>query len=42
MYAIREDGKAYLSAWAKACKQYQNLMDEFARVYGRSSARSSE
>ena len=42
MYAVTEEGKAYLSTWAKACKQYQNLMNEFARVYGRKSARSSE
>ncbi len=42
MYAITEEGEAYLAAWAKACKQYQKLMDEFARVYGRKSARSSE
>src|SRR5215217_9617976 len=41
MYAITEEGKAYLSAWAEACKQYQNLMNEFARFYGRKSARSS-
>ena len=41
MYAATEEGKAYLSAWAKACKQYQKLMDEFGRVYRR-SARSSE
>jgi PadR family transcriptional regulator PadR len=42
MYAITEEGKAYLAAWAKACEQYQNLMNEFARVYGRKSAPSSE
>ena len=42
MYAVTEEGKAYLSAWAKACKQYQKLMDEFARIYGSRSARSSE
>jgi PadR family transcriptional regulator len=42
MYAVTEEGKAYLSAWAKACKQYQNLMDEFARIYGSRSARSSD
>ena len=42
MYAVTEEGKAYLSAWAKACEHYQKLMDEFARVYGRRSARSSE
>jgi PadR family transcriptional regulator, regulatory protein PadR len=35
MYAITEAGEAYLEAWAQACKQYQQLMDEFARVYSR-------
>ena len=34
MYAITEAGEAYLAAWAEACKDYQQLMDEFARVYG--------
>ena len=34
MYAITEGGEAYLAAWAKACEQYQQLMDKFARVYG--------
>lgn len=41
MYAITEAGKAYLAAWAEACEQYQKLMGEFARVYGRGSGRSS-
>jgi PadR family transcriptional regulator PadR len=35
MYAITEEGEAYLAAWAQACEQYQKLMNEFARVYGR-------
>ena len=35
MYSITESGGAYLEAWAEACKQYQQLMDEFARVYQR-------
>lgn len=35
MYAITEAGEAYLAAWAEACEQYQKLMGEFARVYGR-------
>ena len=42
MYSITEAGEAYLAAWAKACKQYQQLMGEFARVYGRRTQRSSE
>ena len=33
MYSITEDGEAYLAAWAEACKQYQNVMDSFARAY---------
>ena len=33
MYSITEEGEAYLAAWAKACKQYQNVMDSFARAY---------
>ena len=37
MYAITEAGEAYLEAWAKACKDYQQHMDEFARVYSRRS-----
>ena len=35
VYAITEAGEAYLEAWAKACKDYQQHMDEFARVYSR-------
>jgi PadR family transcriptional regulator len=42
MYAITEAGEAYLAAWAEACKNYQRLMDEFARVYTRRPPRSSE
>ena len=42
MYVITEAGEAYLAAWAKACKDYQQLMGEFARVYGRRPPRSSE
>jgi len=42
MYAITEAGEAYLAAWAKACKDYEKLMGEFARVYGRRPPRSSE
>jgi PadR family transcriptional regulator, regulatory protein PadR len=33
IYAITEDGASYLAAWAKACEQYQNVMDSFARAY---------
>ncbi len=33
MYAITEVGESYLAAWAKACEQYQNVMDSFARAY---------
>src|SRR5215213_3639468 len=33
MYSITEEGEAYLAAWAKACEQYQNVMDSFARAY---------
>ena len=33
MYSITEDGESYLAAWARACEQYQNVMDSFARVY---------
>ncbi len=41
-YAITEAGEAYLAAWAEACKNYQQLMDEFARVYQRRPPRSSD
>ena len=41
-YAITDAGEAYLAAWTKACKEYQRLMGEFARVYGRRTPRSSE
>jgi PadR family transcriptional regulator len=33
MYSIIESGQEYLAAWAKACEQYQNVMDSFARAY---------
>src|SRR5215208_5953127 len=33
MYSITESGESYLAAWAEACKQYQNVMDSFARAY---------
>ncbi len=42
MYSITDAGEAYLAAWAKACKEYQQLMDEFAQVYGSRPPRSSE
>jgi PadR family transcriptional regulator, regulatory protein PadR len=42
MYAITDEGEAYLEAWAKACKEYHKLMDQFARVYERRPPRSSE
>ena len=42
MYALSDAGEAYLEAWAAACKKYHRLMDQFARVYGRRTSRSSE
>jgi PadR family transcriptional regulator PadR len=42
MYAITDAGEAYLKAWAEACHKYQQLMNEFARVYGRRKPRSLE
>jgi PadR family transcriptional regulator PadR len=42
MYAVTDAGEAYLEAWAEACSKYHRLMDQFARVYGRRSSRSSE
>jgi PadR family transcriptional regulator, regulatory protein PadR len=33
MYSITEEGESYLAAWAKACEQYQNVMDSFSRAY---------
>jgi len=33
MYSITEEGESYLAAWAKACEQYQNVMDSFTRAY---------
>ena len=41
VYAITEAGEAYLEAWAEACKDYRQVMDELARVYSRRSPRSS-
>jgi DNA-binding PadR family transcriptional regulator len=42
MYTITDAGEAYLEARAEACEKYRRLMDQFARVYGRRSPRSSE
>jgi PadR family transcriptional regulator, regulatory protein PadR len=42
MYAITDAGEAYLESWAEACQKYHRLMDQFARVYGRRTPRSSE
>jgi PadR family transcriptional regulator PadR len=43
MYAITDEGEAYLKAWAEACEEYHRVMDQFARVYGRRRpSRSSE
>ena len=33
IYAATDAGEAYLAAWAKACEQYQNVMDSFTRAY---------
>ena len=33
MYLITESGEPYLAAWAKACKQYQTVMDCFSQAY---------
>ncbi len=42
MYFITDEGEAYLDAWADACKQYQQVMDSFSRVYrSRTPRRSS-
>ena len=42
-YSITDEGAAYLDAWADACKQYQQVMDEFSRVYrSRIPRRSSD
>ncbi len=35
MYAITDEGEAYLEAWAEACEKYHRVMEQFARVYGR-------
>jgi poly-beta-hydroxybutyrate-responsive repressor len=43
MYAITDEGEAYLDAWVEACKQYQQVMESFSRVYrSRNPRRSSE
>jgi PadR family transcriptional regulator len=42
MYAITDEGEAYLEAWAEAGKKYHRLMDQFVRVYERRAPRSSE
>jgi DNA-binding PadR family transcriptional regulator len=43
MYSITDEGEAYLDAWAEAGKQYQQVMDEFSRVYrSRTPRRSSD
>ena len=43
MYLITDEGEAYLDAWVDACKQYQQVMESFYRVYrSRTPRRSSE
>ena len=42
MYAITDEGEAYLEAWAKACEEYHRLMSQFSKVYKRRPPRSSE
>jgi PadR family transcriptional regulator, regulatory protein PadR len=42
MYAITDAGEAYLEAWAAACEKYHRLINQFSRVYGRRTPRSSE
>ncbi len=42
MYYITEAGEEYLDAWADACKQYQQVIDSFSRVYRSRISRSSE
>ena len=43
MYSITDEEEAYLDAWAEACKQYRQVMDEFSRVYSsRTPRRSSD
>ena len=42
MYAITDEGEAYLEAWTEACEKYHRLMDRFAQVYKRRPTRSSE
>jgi PadR family transcriptional regulator, regulatory protein PadR len=42
MYAITDAGEAYLDAWAAVCKEYQQVMESFSRVYrSRTPRRSS-
>ena len=33
MYSITAEGVAYLDDWAKACKEYQRVLDSFAKAY---------
>ncbi len=44
MYASTDEGEAYLDAWANACKEYQQVMESFSRVYrsSRTPRRSSQ
>jgi PadR family transcriptional regulator PadR len=42
MYAVTDEGEAYLEAWAKACEEYHRLMSQFSQVYKRRPPRSSE
>ena len=35
MYAITDEGEAYLEAWAESCEKYHRVMEQFALVYGR-------
>lgn len=42
VYYMTEAGEAYLEAWAEACKQYQQVMDSFSRVYRSRMPFSSE
>jgi PadR family transcriptional regulator PadR len=42
MYAITQEGEAYLEAWAKACEEYHKLMSQFSEVYKRRPPRAFE
>ncbi len=42
MYSLTEAGETYLDAWADACKQYQQVIDSFSRVYRSRVSRSSK